>query len=91
MMNDYLFNHRLRQVFWWMVILALTGLIILKLEMFIPGILGAITLYILSRDVFFYFTHQKRWRADAVSFLLIAVFFYCYWYPNIFSNSIING
>jgi len=66
-------------------------LIILKLEMFIPGILGAITLYILSRDVFFYFTHQKRWRADAVSFLLIAVFFIAIGIPTYLVIQLLTG
>jgi predicted PurR-regulated permease PerM len=74
-----------------MVILALTGLIVLKLKMFIPGILGAITLYILSRDLFFYFTVQKRWRADIVSLMLIAVFFIIIGIPTYLVIQLLSG
>lgn len=56
------FNNRIKQI----VILLLLGLmiylVIKELYVFFPGLLGAITLYILSRNSYFQLVYHRKWR-----------------------------
>lgn len=56
------FNNRIKQI----VILLLLGLMIYlvlkELYVFFPGLLGAITLYILSRNSYFQLVYHRKWR-----------------------------
>lgn len=65
------FNNRLRQITLLLVILLLAILLLNQLYIFLPGFLGAITLYILSRDSYYYLTLKKRWRKTGTAILLI--------------------
>ena len=47
------FNERLRQILILMLILSLFILLISHMTIFIPGLLGGLTLYILSRTLYF--------------------------------------
>lgn len=53
-------------------IIVLTGLLIFKnLSYYLPGFLGAITLYIVFRNLYFRLTERKKWNRAATSLLLI--------------------
>ena len=56
------FNNRLRQLFLLLIIAVLALLLIKELVIFLPGFLGAITLYILLRNSYFELTIKKKWN-----------------------------
>jgi predicted PurR-regulated permease PerM len=69
------FNNRIRQV----VILLLLGLmiylVIKELHVFFPGLLGAITLYILSRNSYFQLVYHRKWRKGWTAGLYLLGYF----------------
>lgn len=65
------FNHRLRQIVL-LSLIFLIGILILKhLYVFIPGVLGAVTLYILSRETYFKLIEKKKWSKGWTAMLYI--------------------
>ena len=68
------FNNRLRQVIL-LALIILIGVLMLKhFYIFLPGVLGAITLYILSRKSYFNLTEKKRWRPGWTALLYILAY-----------------
>jgi predicted PurR-regulated permease PerM len=67
------FNNRIRQVVMLVLILALGALLVQQLYVFFPGLMGAITLYILLRDSYFNLTIKKRWNKSLTSILFVFV------------------
>lgn len=57
-----LFNERIKQVLMLLIIVGLIFLSIKELATFLPGLLGAVTLYIVSRTKYFQFVYQKKWK-----------------------------
>lgn len=66
------FNVRLKQIILLCIIGALVLVLFGSLKSFIPGILGAITLYILSREKYFQLVYHRKWKMGltATGFLL---------------------
>ena len=56
------FNSRVKQLLLLALLLALVITIFVALRAFIPGILGAITLYILSRANYFQLIYNRKWK-----------------------------
>ncbi len=54
------FNERLRQILLLVILILLSYLCITELALFMPGLLGAITLYILSRAKYFQLVYNKK-------------------------------
>jgi predicted PurR-regulated permease PerM len=68
------FNERLRQVIL-LALIILIGVLMLKhFYIFLPGVLGAITLYILSRKSYFNLIEKKRWRPGWTALLYILAY-----------------
>lgn len=65
------FNNRLRQVTLLAIIVIIAILLIQHFYIFIPGALGAITLYILSREFYFKLVEKRKWRPGWTAFLFI--------------------
>jgi predicted PurR-regulated permease PerM len=65
------FNNRLRQVILLATIIVLALLLLKELYVFLPGVLGALTLYILLRKTYFTLTIQKRWNKILLAYLFI--------------------
>ncbi len=65
------FNSRIRQVLLISVIVMLGFLIIRELYIFLPGLLGAVTLYILSRDKYLQLVYEKKWSPSWTSALFM--------------------
>ena len=63
-----IFNNRLRQIILLLIITVLAFLLLNQLFIFLPGFLGAITLYILLRETYFYLT-IKNHKFFALQFL----------------------
>jgi len=65
------FNNRIKQVLLLSVILLLVYLVIKELYLFLPGVLGAVTLYILSRANYFQLIYHRKWRKGWTAGLFI--------------------
>ncbi len=65
------FNNRLRQITLLAVIILIAILIVKHFYVFLPGVLGAITLYILSRKLYFRLVDEKKWRPGWTALLYI--------------------
>ena len=68
------FNDRLRQLILLAIIIGLAFLLVTELYGFLPGLLGGITLYILSRDMFVKFAYKYKWKKGWTALLFILVF-----------------
>jgi predicted PurR-regulated permease PerM len=65
------FNNHLRQVIL-LAVVILIGILMLKhFYVFLPGVLGAITLYILSRKSYNFLTEEKKWSPSWTSLMYI--------------------
>ena len=73
-MNQPGFNNRLRQVLILLLVLSIAILLISQLTIFIPGLLGGITLYILSRSLYFQLIFKRKWKKGWTALLFI----FCY-------------
>jgi predicted PurR-regulated permease PerM len=68
------FNNHLRQVML-LALIILIGVLMLKhFYIFLPGVLGSITLYILSRKSYFRLTKKKKWRPGWTALLYILAY-----------------
>jgi len=65
------FNNRLRQIILLLIIVLLALLLMKQLSSFLPGFLGAVTLYILLRTSYFDLTIKKKWNRTLVAILFI--------------------
>jgi predicted PurR-regulated permease PerM len=65
------FNNRLRQLILLLIIILLAILLSTQLFIFLPGILGAVTLYILTRNWYQSLIKQKKWKKGLTAFLFI--------------------
>ncbi len=65
------FNERLRQILILMLILLIAVLLISQMTIFIPGLLGGITLYILSRTLYFQLIFKRKWKRGWTALLFI--------------------
>lgn len=69
-----MFNYRLRQILLLLAILFLGAIIFYELYLFIPGFLGAITLYILGRTPYILLTEKKGWNKSFTAILFLLFF-----------------
>lgn len=68
---DQISEVKIKQIFLLLLIIILGGLICFNLAMFIPSILGAITLYIISRKYNLYLQEVKKWKPWVASTVII--------------------
>lgn len=71
MSTDQISNNKIRQVFVLGVIILLSGLILYNLSDFLPSLLGAITLYIITRNVNFRLVEGKGWKKWIAAMVII--------------------
>ncbi len=65
------FNERIRQVLVLIIIIVIAILVIRELYIFLPGLLGALTLYILSRAKYFQMVYNRKWKKGKAAGLFI--------------------
>ena len=70
------FNDRIKQVLLLIIIILLVYLVIKELYIFLPGLLGALTLYILSRANYFQLVYNRKWKKGRAAGLFI--FYYLF-------------
>lgn len=73
MENNY-FNDRLRQVILLGLIIFIFFILVSNFYIFLPGLLGGITLYILSRSLYFQAVYMRKWSKGWTALLFIIVF-----------------
>lgn len=73
-MEQSVFNERLRQVLVLILIIFTGWLLIAQLFVFLPGLLGGLTLYILSRSLYFRLIYKNKWKKGLTALLFIFVF-----------------
>jgi predicted PurR-regulated permease PerM len=56
------FNRRITQILLLGIIILFVYLVIMELSLFLPGLLGALTLYILSRANYFQLIYNRKWK-----------------------------
>lgn len=64
-------NHAINQVMLIAIIVLACLLIFKNLTYYLPGFLGAITLYIVFRNIYFKLTEEKKWNRTLTSLLFI--------------------
>lgn len=68
------FNQKIKQVLILVLILFLLCVSIKELYAFVPGILGAITLYILSRTNYLQMVYKKKWNKTGAALLMLLLY-----------------
>ncbi len=68
------FNKKIKQVLFLIFLLVLVMTSLYELYDYLPGMLGAITLYILSRENYFQLIYRKKWKKGGA-----AMVFVCYY------------
>lgn len=72
--SDIVFNDRLRQVLMVLLLITLFVLFVSQLYFLAPGFLGAVTLYILSREKYTLLVKKKKWRKGLAAALFLFLF-----------------
>lgn len=68
------FNQKIKQVLFLSLLILLLCVVIKELGAYIPGMLGAITLYILSREKYFQLVYAKKWKKGLASLIFIVYY-----------------
>jgi len=58
-----------------LLLLVMVVLVIRELYVFLPGLLGALTLYILSRNSYFQLIYRRKWKKGWTAGLYLLIFF----------------
>jgi predicted PurR-regulated permease PerM len=89
-MNQQVFNERLRQVFVLVLIIVIASLLILEMGIFIPGLLGGFTLYILSRSLYYQLIFKNKWNKSRTALLFMLGYIVIIALPVYFSIALIS-
>ncbi|RYY60245.1 MAG: AI-2E family transporter [Chitinophagaceae bacterium] len=65
------FNNRIKQVLLLILIILLVYIVLFELRFFLPGLLGALTFYILSRANYFQLIYHRKWNKGRAAGLFI--------------------
>jgi predicted PurR-regulated permease PerM len=65
------FNRKIKQILFLVLLVLLVSVVIQNLYSYLPGMLGAITLYILSREKYFQLIYKKKWKKGPACALFI--------------------
>lgn len=84
------FNNRIKQILLLSLILLLLYLVILELNIFLPGLLGALTLYILSRSNYFQLIYNRKWKKGWAAGLFIIYYLFLIGLPVFLAITLIS-
>ncbi|MES2430121.1 MAG: AI-2E family transporter [Bacteroidota bacterium] len=85
------FNNRLRQIILLIIIFLLALVLLKQMYVFLPGCLGAITMYILLREYFFNLTIKKQWNKSLVATGFIIISLVVFAIPIFFSIQLLTN
>ena len=69
--KDQISEVKIKQFFLLVVIIVMAALICFHLSLFVPSLLGAITLYVITRKYNLYLQEEKNWKSWASSLVII--------------------
>ncbi|HKZ66501.1 MAG TPA: hypothetical protein VJ111_09115, partial [Chitinophagaceae bacterium] len=72
------------------LIILLVYLVIQELNIFLPGLLGALTLYILSRSNYFQLIYNRKWKKGWAGFLFIIYYLFLIGLPVFLAVTLIS-
>lgn len=84
------FNNRLRQLILLLLIIFLICIFIIQLSSFLPGLLGGVTLYILSRNLYFRLIFKRKWKKGWTALLILFCYIIIIALPVYFSITLIS-
>jgi predicted PurR-regulated permease PerM len=84
------FNNRIKQVLLLLLIILLVYLAIQELSLFLPGLLGALTLYILSRASYFQLVFNRKWKKGWAAGLFIIYYLFLIGLPVFLAITLIS-
>ena len=84
------FNNYLRQIILLCIIITLAIMLVSQLYIFLPGLLGGVTLYILTRKIYYKLTIIKKWRKGLTALLFIIACLFLITIPVYFSVRLIS-
>src|SRR6185312_15112051 len=84
------FNNRIKQVLLLSLIILFVYLVIKELYLFMPGLLGALTLYILSRANYFKLVYHRKWKKGWAAGLFIFYYLFLIGLPVFLAISLIS-
>jgi len=84
------FNERIKQLLLLFIILFFLFLVIRELVIFIPGLLGAVTLYILSRSNYFQLIYNRKWKKGNTAALYIVLYIFILGLPIYLAISLVS-
>ncbi|RFM35601.1 AI-2E family transporter [Chitinophaga silvisoli] len=68
-------NERLKQICFLLIIVLLATLLFIEMYAFFPGFLGAITLYVISRNYMFRLVEKRNWKKPLAAAMLMILSF----------------
>ncbi len=84
------FNNRIKQVLLLSLIILLVYLAIQELFIFLPGLLGALTLYILSRASYFQLIFNRKWKKGWAAGMFIIYYLFLIGLPVFLAVTLIS-
>lgn len=82
--KEYIPSDKIKQVFLLAIIVVLLGVMAFNLSMFIPALLGAVTLYVVARDFNFYLQEKRKWKPWIASLFVIFIYILVFVVPSYF-------
>src|SRR5258705_13939612 len=83
-------NDRIKQLLLLFILLLLIYLVIKELHLFLPGLLGALTLYILSRASYFQLVFNRKWKKGRAAGLYILYYLFLLGLPIFLAITLIS-
>lgn len=65
------FNYKIKQLLILVLLIAMILLAIRELHIFLPGLLGALTLYILSRGSYYQLVYHRKWKKGVAAWFFL--------------------
>ncbi|HEX7845077.1 MAG TPA: AI-2E family transporter [Chitinophagaceae bacterium] len=84
------FNERIKRILLLMLILFLVVISVKQLSLFMPGLLGAVTLYILSRRRYFQLIYQEKWKKGLTAWLYLLSYFFLLGIPVLLAITLVG-
>ncbi len=84
------FNNRIKQVLLLSALILLIWVVIQKLSFCLPGLLGTVTLYILSRANYFQLVYKKKWRKGRAAGIFIIYYLFMFGLPVFLTITLIS-
>jgi predicted PurR-regulated permease PerM len=83
------FNNRIRQIILLIIILMIGFLIVKELYILLPGFLGAVTFYIIGRNLYFSLVDVRKWKKGWTALLFMLTFLLLIGFPLYYSVRLI--